>query len=154
MSYENVKEYFTNAGLGDRVKALKQSSATVEMAAEAIGCEIKQIAKTLAFLVDDLAILIVTAGNAKTDNQKFKAIFHQKPRMIPMEMVESYVGHDPGGVCPFAVKPDVVIYLDVSLKQNEEVFPGAGSDNSIIKLSIEELERYSAYKDWVDVCKE
>ena len=154
MSYEIVKKYFEDLELGERVKPLQQSSATVQLAAEAVGCEVKQIAKTLSFLVGDLPILTVAAGNAKIDNQKYKATFLQKPKMIPGELVEEYVGHDPGGVCPFAVKPNVAIYLDISLKQNEVVYPGAGSENSIVELTIEELERYSTFKDWVDVCKE
>lgn len=154
MPHANVKGYFKKIGLEERVKVLEQSSATVQLAAEAIGCEAKQIAKTLSFLVDDLPVLVVAAGNVKIDNQKFKATFHQKSKMIPGELVEEYVGHVPGGVCPFAVKPDVTIYLDVSLKQNKIVYPAAGSNNSVIKLSIEELERYTAFKDWVDVCKE
>ncbi|MGI6745756.1 MAG: YbaK/EbsC family protein [Acutalibacteraceae bacterium] len=154
MSYENVKKYFEDFELGERVKVLQQSSATVQLAAEAVGCEVKQIAKTLSFLVGDLPILIVAAGNAKIDNQKYKATFLQKSKMIPGELVEEYVGHDPGGVCPFAVKPNVAIYLDVSLKQNEVVYPGAGSENSVVKLTIEELEHHSAFKNWVDVCKE
>lgn len=154
MSYENVKKYFEDLELGERVKVLEQSSATVQLAAEAVGCEVKQIAKTLSFLAGDLPILIVAAGNAKIDNQKYKATFLQKSKMIPGELVEEYVGHDPGGVCPFAVRPNVAIYLDVSLKQNEVVFSAAGSENSVVELTIEELERHSAFKDWVDVCKE
>lgn len=153
MSYANVKKYFEDVELGERVKVLEQSSATVQMAADAVGCETKQIAKTLSFLVDDLPILIVAAGNARIDNQKYKAAFLQKSKMIPGELVEKYVGHNPGGVCPFAVEPNVPIYLDVSLKQNEVVYPAAGSENSVVELTIEELERHSAFKDWVDVCK-
>jgi len=103
--------------------------------------------------VDDLLILIVVAGNVKIDNQKYKATFHQKSKMIPGELVEDNVGYDPGGVCPFAVKPDVTIYLDVFLKCNDVVYPGAGSGNNIIELSIKELEHHLAFKDWVDVCK-
>lgn len=110
--------------------------------------------ETLSFFVGDLPILIVAAGNAKIDNQKYKATFLLKSKMIAGELAEEYVGHDPGGVCPFAVKPNVAIYLDVSLKQNEVVYPGAGSENSVVELTIEELERHSAFKDWVDVCKE
>lgn len=133
---------------------MEQSTATVQMAADAVGCEAKQIAKTLSFLVDESPILIVAAGNVKIDNQKYKATFNQKSKMLPGELVEEYIGHKLGGVCPFAVKPNVVIYLDVSLKQNDIVYPAAGSENSVVKLSIEELERYSAFKEWIDVCKE
>ncbi len=154
MSYESVQRYFQSVGLANQVKVFEQSSATVQMAADVIGCEEKQIAKTLSFLVNDMPILIVTAGNTKIDNQKFKATFHQKSKMIPRELVEKYVGHDLGGVCPFAVAPNVSIYLDVSLKQNEIVYPAAGSENSVVKLTIEELECHSSFSDWIDVCKE
>ena len=154
MSFENVKKYFKDLGLGERVNVLEKSSATVPLAAIAVGCEENQIAKTLSFLVGDQPILIVTAGTAKIDNKKYKSIFLQKPKMIPGELVEAYIGHDPGGVCPFAVKPGVAVYLDASLRQNKVVFPGAGSDNSMVELTIDELERYSACKGWVDVCKE
>lgn len=154
MSYENVKKYFEGVGLCERVKVLEQSSATVEMAAKAVGCEIKQIAKTLSFMVDDAPILIVAAGNVKIDNKKYKAIFHQKSKMIPSKLVEEYIGHDIGGVCPFAVKPNVAIYLDISLKENNIIYPGAGNENCVVELSIEELEIHSNYNGWVDVCKE
>jgi prolyl-tRNA editing enzyme YbaK/EbsC (Cys-tRNA(Pro) deacylase) len=154
MSYENVRKYFEEVGLGERIKVLENSGATVEMAAEAISCEVKQITKTLSFLVDDLPILIVAAGNVRVDNKKYKATFGQKPKMIPSELVEEYIGHSIGGVCPFAVRPNVAIYLDISLKSNDVVYPGAGNEHSIIELSMEELERYSAFKDWVDVSKE
>lgn len=153
MSYENVKNYFESIGLADRVKVLDQSSATVQMAAEAIGCEEKQIAKSLSFLVGDKPILIVAAGNVKVDNKKYKATFHQKSKMIPIELIEEYIGHDLGGVCPFAVKPNVTIYLDVSLKENKVLYPAAGSGNSIVELTIEELELYTDFKDWIDVSK-
>jgi prolyl-tRNA editing enzyme YbaK/EbsC (Cys-tRNA(Pro) deacylase)/GrpB-like predicted nucleotidyltransferase (UPF0157 family)/catechol 2,3-dioxygenase-like lactoylglutathione lyase family enzyme len=153
MSFENVKKFFEDFGLGNRVNLLEQSSATVPLAAIAVGCEEKQIAKTLSFLVGDQPILIVTAGTAKIDNKKYKATFLQKPKMIPGELVEEYIGHDPGGVCPFAVRPGVAVYLDASLRQNEVVYPGAGSDNSMVELTIDELERYSFCKGWVDVCK-
>ncbi len=154
MSFVNVNKYFEMAKLGERVKVLKQSSATVQLAAEAVGCEAKQIAKTLSFLVDEFPILIVAAGNAKIDNQKYKSIFQQKPKLIPREFVEEYIGHEPGGVCPFSVKPNVSIYLDISLKQNEVVYPAAGSESSVVELTIEELEQHSAYKGWINVCKE
>lgn len=154
MSYENVKKYFESIELGERVKVFEQSTATVQMAADAVGCEAKQIAKTLSFLVDESPILIVAAGNVKIDNQKYKATFNQKSKMLPGELVEEYIGHKLGGVCPFAVKTNVVIYLDISLKQNDIVYPAVGSENSVAKLSIEELERYSAFKEWIDVCKE
>ncbi|NLV49185.1 MAG: YbaK/EbsC family protein [Clostridiales bacterium] len=154
MSYENVKKYFEDFDLVERVKVFKQSSATVQLAAEAIGCDVRQIAKSMCFLVGEQPVVIVAAGNARIDNQKYKAAFLQKSRMIPGELLEEYIGHDPGGVCPFAVKPEAQIYLDVSLKQNEVVYPGAGSENSVVELTLDELVRYSAFKAWVDVCKE
>lgn len=154
MSLENVKKYFESIGLSERINVLEQSSATVKLAAEAIGCEEKQIAKTLSFLVEESPILIVTAGNVKVDNKKFKSIFNQKSKMIPIDLIEEYIGHDLGGVCPFAVKSNVTIYLDVSLKQNDIIYPAAGSENSMVKLTIEELERYTNFKDWIDVCKD
>jgi len=153
MSLENVKKYFEKVGLADRIIVFEESSATVELAAKAIGCEPKQIAKSLSLLVDGSPIIIIAAGNVKIDNQKFKAAFHQKAKMIPGDLVEEYIGHGPGGVCPFAVKPDVVIYMDVSLKQNEIVYPAAGSGNSAVRLSLKELEQLSNPKGWVDVCK-
>ena len=154
MSLENVKKYFEKAGLADRIRVYDESSATVELAAQAIGCKTKQIAKSLSFFADGSPILIIAAGNVKIDNKKFKAVFHQKAKMISGDFVEEYIGHGPGGVCPFAVKPGVVIYLDVSLKQNEIVYPAAGSANSVVKLSLEELEYHSNFKDWIDVCKD
>ncbi len=153
MSFENVKKYFENEGLAERVIVLEESTATVELAAEAVGCEIKQIAKSLSFLVDGSPILIIAAGNVKVDNQKFKAVFHQKAKMISGDLVEEYIGHGPGGVCPFAVRTGVTIYMDISLKQNEVVYPAAGSENSVVKLSLKELEYHSAFKDWIDVCR-
>lgn len=152
MSYEAVKSYFENAGMGQRVMNLEKSSATVEEAAAAIGCEPKQIAKTMSFLQDEKPVLIVTAGDAKIDNKKYKAAFQKKARMIPGELVEGCIGHAPGGVCPFAVKPEVVVYLDVSLKRFEKVYPAAGSGHSAVELSLTELEQYSNYVQWVDVC--
>ena len=153
MSYENVKQYFEDNNLGERVKVFVHSSATVEEAAEAVGCEPKQIAKTMSFLLDNGPILIVTAGDSKVDNAKYKAAFHQKAKMIPADSVEKLIGHAPGGVCPFAVNPGVTVYLDVSLKRFDIVFPAAGSGHSAVELSVEELERYSGMPAWVDVCK-
>lgn len=153
MSFENVKKYFAENGLEARVKNLTQSSATVEEAAAALGCEAKQIAKTMSFLVDEKPILIVTAGDAKVDNKKYKMEFHQKAKMIPWDDVEDYTGHAPGGVCPFVVKPEVTAYLDVSLRRFDIVYPAAGSDHSAVELSLPELEQYSSYIKWIDVCK-
>lgn len=155
MSFEKVKKYFDVVNLSDRVIVLEQSSATVQLAAEAIGCEAKQIAKSISFLLDDnKPILVVAAGNVKIDNKKFKNTFNQKSKMIPRELVKEYIGHDAGGVCPFVIKPEVTVYLDESLKQSDVLYPAAGSDNSVVKLSLEELERFSDFKEWVDVCKE
>lgn len=153
MAFEKVKNYFDEIGLGERVKDFAVSSATVELAAAAVGCEAKQIGKTLSFLVEDKPILIVVAGDRKIDNSKYKAQFHQKAKMIPANLVEEYIGHDIGGVCPFAIKPDVTVYLDESLKENPVVYPAAGSEHSAVELSIEELEHCSDYKEWIDVCK-
>lgn len=154
MSFEKVKRYFEDLGLGDRVRELSQSSATVEEAAKAVGCEPERIAKTMSFLQGDEAILIVTAGDAKVDNRKYKDHFHQKAKMIPGELVEHYVGHAPGGVCPFAIPPGTKVYLDVSLKGFDIVYPAAGTGNSAVELSIKELEDCSNCTGWVDVCKD
>ncbi|NBG87771.1 YbaK/EbsC family protein [Isachenkonia alkalipeptolytica] len=153
MSFEDVKKYFVDKGLGSRVEVLNTSSATVEMAADALGCEAKQIAKTLSFIVDKSPILVVAAGNVKMDNKKFKSHFGRRPKMIPGKSVKELIGHDVGGVCPFVVKSGVKIYLDVSLKQNDLVYPAAGSENSLVKLSIEELEEHTGFEGWVDVGK-
>ena len=153
MALEKVIHHFEELGLKDRVKIFEQSSATVELAAQAVGCEPARIAKTLSFLLGDKPILIVAAGDAKIDNKKFKQEFHQKARMIPGNLVESCIGHAPGGVCPFVIKEGVSVYLDDSLKRFEIVYPAAGSGNSAIELNIEELERYSGSLRWVDVCK-
>lgn len=152
MSYENVKAYFDSIHMGQRIMEFEQSSATVEEAARAVGCEPQQIAKTLSFLIDDAPVLIVTAGDAKVDNKKYKAAFHKKAKMIPGELVETYIGHAPGGVCPFAVKTEVAVYLDVSLKRFSKVYPAGGNGHSAVELSIEELERFSNSIQWVDVC--
>lgn len=154
MSFENVKQYFENIGLGQRVIMLVKSSATVEEAAKAIGCQPKQIAKTMSFFVNEKPILIVTVGDTKVDNKKYKNVFHQKAKMIPAEQVESCIGHAPGGVCPFAVNPNVTVYLDVSLQRFERVYPAGGSGHSAVNLSLGELTEYSNYAGWIDVCKD
>lgn len=153
MSIQTVKEYFAQMGLKERVLELEQSSATVELAAQALGCAPKQIAKTLSFFVGEQPVLVVTAGDAKIDNRKFKERFHQKAAMIPRDQVEAAVGHPPGGVCPFCVLPGVKVYLDISLKRLSLVYPAAGSSNSAVALSLPELEEYSRREGWVDVCK-
>jgi len=153
MSYENVKKYFESLGLANKIKKVDQSAATVDLAAAAIGCEPKQIAKSMSFLLEGKPVLIVTAGDVKVDNKKYKSTFHQKAKMIPSELVEDYIGHPPGGVCPFAIKPGVTVYMDVSLKRFDTVYPSGGSGHSIVELSLEELVTHSASVDWVDVCK-
>ncbi|MGI5949936.1 YbaK/EbsC family protein [Peptoniphilus sp.] len=154
MAIDKVKEYFKEYGIDDRIMEFDKSSATVTLAAQAAGCEPKRIAKSLSFIVNDKPILIVTAGDAKIDNKKFKAFFKTKAKMIKSSEVESLIGHDIGGVCPFAIKSDVTVYLDESLKRFETVFPACGSSNSAIELTIPELEKYSNFKEWIDVCKD
>lgn len=153
MAIEKVKAYFATHGMEDRVREFDVSSATVELAAAALGCEGQRIAKTMSFALSDGDILIVAAGDVKIDNQKFKATFSTKAKMLPFEECESRIGHAAGGVCPFAVNDGVRVYLDESLKRFATVFPACGSSNSAIELSIPELEQYSGYERWVDVCK-
>ena len=153
MSLEKVKQYFDTLGLGQRIHVLDQSSATVEEAAIAVGCEPERIAKTMSFLLGDDPILIVTAGDARVDNKKYKDYFHQKAKMIPGELVENYIGHAPGGVCTFAIPQGTKVFLDISLKRFAIVYPAAGTSNSAVDLSIKELEDSSGYTAWIDVCK-
>lgn len=154
MSIEKVRAYLRGLGLEDRIMEFPQSSATVELAAQALGCEPAKIAKTMSFLLGEEPILILTAGDARVDNHKFKETFHIKAKMIPCEQVEALVGHAPGGVCPFVVPENVKVYLDVSLKPFDIVYPAAGSGNSAVRLSVAELEKSSGSVGWVDVCKE
>ena len=153
MAVEKVKEYFRKYGMENRVQEFEVSSATVELAAEALHCEPCRIAKTLSFMVDGHPVLIVAAGDAKIDNPKYKAQFGTKAKMLTPDEVQTMVGHAVGGVCPFAINSGVVVYLDVSLKRFQTIFPACGSSNSAIELTIEELEKYSAYAAWIDVCK-
>ncbi|MCI5529627.1 MAG: YbaK/EbsC family protein [Blautia sp.] len=153
MSIEKVKAYFKNFGMEDRVMEFDVSSATVELAAQALNCEPQRIAKTLSFLVDGHAVLIVAAGDARIDNHKYKEQFGKKAKMLSTDEVVELVGHAVGGVCPFAVKEGAEVYLDASLKRFETVFPACGSSNSAIELTIPELEKYSGFLQWVDVCK-
>ena len=153
MAIERAREYLKKYGLDDKIMEFDVSSATVEKAAIAIGCQEAEIAKSLSFIVDEKPILIVTSGNSKVDNSKFKAEFHTKAKMIPFDEVEQMVGHAAGGVCPFGVNDAVVIYLDVSLKSFETVYPACGSSNSAIKLTPNQLEQITVYEKWVDVCK-
>lgn len=150
---ERVKAYFGQWDMEDEIREFEVSSATVELAAIALGCEPERIAKTLSFRVEDRAVLIVTAGDAKVDNARFRAEFHTKARMLAPEEVESSIGHTVGGVCPFGVNEGVEVYLDVSLKRFNSVFPACGSNNSAIELTINELEEYSHSIAWVDVCR-
>lgn len=153
MSIEKVKEYFKNFGIENRILEFDVSSATVELAAQALGCEGCRIAKTISFMVDGGAVLIVCAGDAKIDNAKYKAYFGTKAKMLSYEEASELIGHAVGGICPFATNEGVKIYLDESLKRFETVFPACGSSNSAIELTIPELEKYSSYIDWIDVCK-
>lgn len=153
MAIERVRAYFREQGMEERIQEFDTSSATVELAAAALHCEPQRIAKTLSFMVDGQAMLVVAAGDAKIDNSKFKAQFGTKARMLSPEEVEALVGHAVGGVCPFAVNEGVNVYLDISLKRFETIFPACGSSNSTIELTIPELEEHSGYREWVDVCK-
>ena len=153
MSIEIVRKYFRGYGMEDRILEFDVSSATVELAAQAVGCEPARIAKTLSFKVEDQPILIVAAGVAKIDNPKYKAKFHKKAQMLKPEEVTEFIGHAVGGVCPFGVPDSVDVYLDESLRRFKTVFPAAGSANSAIELSMEELEKYSHTREWIDVCK-
>lgn len=153
MAIERVREHFAQYGIADRIQEFDTSSATVDEAAAAIGCEPERIAKTLSFLVDDQPILIVMAGDARIDNPKYKAQFGTKAKMIPAADAESLIGHAVGGVCPFGINDGVTVYLDDSLKRFDTVYPACGSSNSAIELSIPELEQYSGFTDWVSVGK-
>ena len=154
MSIKKVKEYFKQYNMDDKILEFPVSSATVELAAQALNTEGCRIAKTLSFMVGDSPILIVTAGDAKIDNKKYKAFFGAKAKMISFEEVEEKIGHAVGGVCPFAINDGVKVYLDESLKRFETIFPACGSSNSAIELTPEELEKYScSFVEWVDVCK-
>ena len=153
MAIEKVRAYFAKHGMEDRVREFDVSSATVELAALALGCEPCRIAKSLSFMVDGRAILVVAAGDARIDNPRYKARFGTKARMLSPEEAEAMIGHAVGGVCPFAVNEGVEVYLDESLKRFQTVFPACGSSNSAIELTIPELEQYSGFTAWVDVCK-
>ena len=154
MSIERVRTYFRDFQMEDRILEFEESSATVELAAAAVGCEPARIAKTLSFMVNDAPILIVTAGDAKIDNHKYKSYFQKKAKMLSPDEVLELIEHAIGGVCPFAIPDDVSVYLDKSLTRFETVFPACGSSNSAIELTIPEMEKYSGYKGWIDVCKD
>ena len=154
MAFNKAKAYLEKYGLADRIIVTEHSSATVSEAAEAIGCEPAMIAKTLSFLQDDTPVLILADGLARIDNRKYKERFHCKARMIPAELVETLIGHDIGGVCPFGIHQDVRVYLDESLRKHEFVYPAVGTDHSGVKLTIPELETCCSGAEWVDVCKQ
>ena len=153
MSIEKVRAYFARYGMENRIQEFTVSSATVELAALAVGCEPQRIAKTLSFMVGEKPILIVAAGDARIENPKYKAQFSQKAKMLSSQQAAELIGHGVGGVCPFAVNAGVTVYLDASLQRFETVFPACGSSNSAIELTIPELEQYSGFAAWIDVCK-
>lgn len=153
MSIERVRDYFSSLGIEDRIIEFDTSSATVALAADALGCEPCRIAKSLSFKVSGRAILVIAAGDARIDNSKYKAQFGEKAKMLTLEEAEELIGHAVGGVCPFAVNEGVKIYLDCSLKRFDTVFPACGSSNSAIELTVSELEKLSGSSSWVDVCK-
>lgn len=154
MGIKEVKTYFESFGLGEKVLEFEISSATVTLAAQALNTEPKRIAKTLSFSYNDSALLVVTAGDSKVDNVKFKQQFGLKARMLSLEQAHSFTGHPVGGVCPFALKEPLTVALDISMKRFETVFPACGSANSAIELTPKELEKYAQTTLWVDVCKD
>ena len=153
MSVEKVKEYLKKWDMDGKIREFDVSSATVELAAKALGCAPERIAKSLTFKVGDRAVMIVAAGDARINNPKYKAFFGTKAKMLTPNEGTMLIGHSIGGVCPFAINDGVEVYLDSSHKRFETVFPACGSSNSAIELSIEELEKYSQFKEWIDVCK-
>ncbi|MEE0132511.1 MAG: YbaK/EbsC family protein [Treponema sp.] len=153
MAIERVRSFFREHGIEERIQEFEVSSATVQLAAQALNCEPCRIAKTLSFMVQDAPILIVAAGDAKIDNSKYKAQFNVKAKMLSPDEAENLIGHAVGGVCPFGINEGVTVYLDESLKRFDTVFPACGSSNSAIQLTIPELEEYSSFAQWIDVSK-
>lgn len=153
MAIDKVREFFRFHGMEERVIEFDVSSATVELAAAALGCDGARIAKSMSFETPDGVIIVVCAGDTKVDNSKFRAEFEAKAKMLSSDLLEEKVGHAMGGVCPFAIKPEVKVYLDESLKRFDVVYPACGSSNSAIGLTIPELEKYSSFLKWVDVTK-
>ncbi|MDF2548506.1 MAG: hypothetical protein K0R93_3404 [Anaerosolibacter sp.] len=153
MAIDKVREYLKRWNKDEMILEFDVSSATVELAAQALHCEPERIAKTLSFKVDDNYILIVAAGDTKIDNAKFKGLFKTKAKMLAPDEVIEFVGHEIGGVCPFGVNDNVRVYLDISLRRFNTVFPACGSSNSAIELTPDELEKYSNSLGWIDVCK-
>jgi len=152
MSFDKAKEYLVSKGYGNKVKKFEVSSATVELAAKAVGTEPARIAKSLTFMVEEKPVMILCAGDAKVSNSKYKAYFHTKAKMLSREQVSELIGHEVGGVCPFGINEGVTVYLDESLKRFDIVYPACGSDNSAVELSITELEETSGFQEWIDVC--
>ena len=153
MSLEKAKNYLEEKGFGDRVMVFEVSSATVELAAQAVGTEPARIAKSLTFLVNEEPVIFLCAGDAKISNSKYKGFFHTKAKMLSFDQVHDMIGHDVGGVCPFGRKEGVKVYLDESLKRFDIVYPACGSASSAVRLSIPELEELSGYTSWIDVCQ-
>lgn len=153
MAIERVREYFRKYDMENRIIELEESSATVELAALALGCEPARIAKSLSFMVNEQPILVISAGDVKVDNTKYKVQFGVKAKMLTPEQAKTLIGHAVGGVCPFGINEGVIVYLDESLKRFSTVFPACGSGNSAIELTISEMEQYSGYEEWIDVCK-
>lgn len=153
MSLADARAHLAQFGLAERIQLFDVSSATVELAAQAVGCAPAHIAKTLSFLLPDGPILILAAGDAKIDNGSFKARFHTRAKMIPQEQVEELIGHGVGGVCPFGIRAGVRVYLDESLRRFDTVYPAAGTSHSAVSLTLQELERSSGSQGWVHVCK-
>jgi len=153
MALNKAVEHLKKYGLEGNVIELKESSATVELAAAALGCEPERIAKSLTFWVDDKPVMIVAAGDTKVDNSKYKKFFGCKAKMLTYDEVEQNIGHGVGGVCPFGINDGVLVYLDESLKRFDIVYPACGSSNSCVRLKLEELEKCSGFREWIDVCK-
>ncbi len=153
MSLEKAKAHLEKYGFENRIKTFDVSSATVELAAQALGCKPAYIAKTLSFKVDERVVLVLAAGDTKVDNSKYKVFFGTKAKMLSFDEVEALVGHAVGGVCPFGVNEGVEVYLDESMRRFEKIYPACGTSSSAVELTIEELEQCSGYKAWIDVCK-
>lgn len=153
MAFEKAEAYLKERGFGDRIMTFSVSSATVDLAAKAVGTEPARIAKSLTFMVDEKPVMVVCAGDVKISNPKFKAFFHTKAKMLTREEVNDLVGHDVGGVCPFGIHPGVAVYLDESMKRFDVVYPACGNAASAVRLSIPDLEEAVDFIQWIDVCK-
>ena len=153
MSIERARAYLKKFGIEERILEFDVSSATVDLAAQALACEPARITKSLSFKIENRTLLVLAAGDGKIDNKKYKAAFGAKAKMLSPDEVVERIGHAVGGVCPFGINDGVEVYLDESMKRFDYLYPAAGSANSAIKLTISELEQYSGYKAWVDVCK-